>query len=41
MPGSVVSAGLATAILPLDEISTYVLARVNGGRPARSMEVSR
>jgi two-component system chemotaxis response regulator CheB len=41
MPGSVVSAGLATAVLPLDEISTYVLARVNGGRPARSMEVSR
>jgi len=41
MPGSVVSAGLATAVLPLDEISTYVLTRVNGGRVARSMEVTR
>jgi two-component system, chemotaxis family, protein-glutamate methylesterase/glutaminase len=41
MPGSVVSAGLATAVLPLDEISNYVLARVNGGRAARSMEVTR
>jgi two-component system chemotaxis response regulator CheB len=41
MPGSVVSAGLATAVLPLDEISTYVLARVNSGRVARSMEVTR
>jgi two-component system, chemotaxis family, protein-glutamate methylesterase/glutaminase len=40
MPGSVVSAGLATAVLPLDEISTYVLAKVNGGRVARSMEVT-
>jgi two-component system chemotaxis response regulator CheB len=41
MPGSVVSAGLATAVLPLEEISTYMLARVNVGRVARSMEVTR
>jgi two-component system chemotaxis response regulator CheB len=41
MPGSVVSAGLATAVLPLDEISNYLLTRVTGGRAARSMEVTR
>jgi two-component system chemotaxis response regulator CheB len=41
MPGAVVNAGLASAVLPLDEICTYVLTRVNGGRAARSMEVTR
>jgi two-component system chemotaxis response regulator CheB len=41
MPGSVVSAGLATAVLPLDEISAFLLAKVNGGRAVRSMEVTR
>jgi two-component system chemotaxis response regulator CheB len=41
MPGAVVNAGLATTVLPLDEISNFVLNRVNGGRAARSMEVTR
>jgi two-component system chemotaxis response regulator CheB len=41
MPGAVVNAGLASAVLPLDEISHHVLTRVNGGRAARSMEVTR
>ncbi len=41
MPGAVANAGLATAVLPLDEISRYLITRVNGGRAARSMEVTR
>jgi two-component system chemotaxis response regulator CheB len=41
MPGAVANAGLATAVLPLDEIGRYLLTRVNGGRAARSMEVTR
>jgi two-component system chemotaxis response regulator CheB len=41
MPGAVATAGLATAVLPLEEISRYLITRVNGGRTARSMEVTR
>jgi two-component system, chemotaxis family, protein-glutamate methylesterase/glutaminase len=41
MPGAVANAGLATAVLPLNEISRYLITRVNGGRAARSMEVTR
>jgi two-component system chemotaxis response regulator CheB len=41
MPGAVATAGLATAVLPLDEIGRYLITRVNGGRTARSMEVTR
>jgi two-component system chemotaxis response regulator CheB len=41
MPGAVATAGLASAVMPLDEISRYLITRVNGGRAARSMEVTR
>jgi two-component system chemotaxis response regulator CheB len=41
MPGAVATAGLATGVLPLEEISRYLITRVNGGRTARSMEVTR
>jgi two-component system chemotaxis response regulator CheB len=41
MPGAVTNAGLASVVLPLDDISNHVLTRVNGGRAARSMEVIR
>jgi two-component system chemotaxis response regulator CheB len=41
MPGAVTNAGLASVVLPLDDISNHVLTRVNGGRTARSMEVIR
>jgi len=41
MPGAVATAGLANAVLPLDEIGRYLITRVNGGRTARSMEVTR
>jgi two-component system chemotaxis response regulator CheB len=41
MPGAVANAGLASAILPLDEIAKHLINRVNGGRGARSMEVTR
>ncbi len=41
MPGAVAGAGLADAVLPLDEIAHHLLARVGGGRGARSMEVTR
>ena len=41
MPGAVTNAGLASVVLPLDDISNHVMNRVNGGRAARSMEVIR
>jgi len=41
MPGAVANAGLTSAILPLDEIAKHLINRVNGGRGARSMEVTR
>jgi two-component system chemotaxis response regulator CheB len=41
MPGAVTNAGLASVVLPLDDISNHVINRVNGGRAARSMEVIR
>jgi two-component system, chemotaxis family, protein-glutamate methylesterase/glutaminase len=41
MPGAVAGAGLANAVLPLDDIAQHLLARVGGGRGARSMEVTR
>jgi two-component system, chemotaxis family, protein-glutamate methylesterase/glutaminase len=41
MPGAVTNAGLASVVLPLDDISNHVMTRVNGGRAARSMEVIR
>ncbi|GIJ69839.1 protein-glutamate methylesterase/protein-glutamine glutaminase [Virgisporangium ochraceum] len=41
MPGAVTNAGLASVVLPLDDISNHVMTRVNGGRTARSMEVIR
>ncbi len=40
MPGAVTAAGLATAVLPLDEIA-HLITRTAGGRGARSMEVTR
>ncbi|GAA3167291.1 chemotaxis response regulator protein-glutamate methylesterase [Planomonospora alba] len=36
MPGAVAGAGLAHAILPLNDISQHLISRVAGGRPARS-----
>jgi two-component system chemotaxis response regulator CheB len=41
MPGAIASAGLANAVLPLDEIAQHVLIRAAGGRGVRSMEVTR
>jgi two-component system, chemotaxis family, protein-glutamate methylesterase/glutaminase len=41
MPGAVAGAGLANAVLPLDEIAQHVLTRTAGGRGVRSMEVTR
>jgi two-component system chemotaxis response regulator CheB len=41
MPGAIAGAGLANAVLPLDEIAQHVLTRVTGGRGVRSMEVTR
>lgn len=41
MPGAVVAAGLADAVLPLDEIATALTARVNAGRLARPKVVTR
>jgi two-component system, chemotaxis family, protein-glutamate methylesterase/glutaminase len=41
MPGAVATAGLANAVLPLDEITTHLITRTAGGRGARAMEVTR
>jgi two-component system, chemotaxis family, protein-glutamate methylesterase/glutaminase len=41
MPGAIAGAGLANAVLPLDEIAHYLLTRAAGGRGVRSMEVTR
>jgi two-component system, chemotaxis family, protein-glutamate methylesterase/glutaminase len=41
MPGAVAGAGLANAVLPLDDIAQHLIVRVAGGRGARSMEVTR
>jgi two-component system chemotaxis response regulator CheB len=35
MPGAVVAAGLADAILPLDNVADHLLSRVNAGRVSR------
>jgi two-component system chemotaxis response regulator CheB len=41
MPGAVATAGLANAVLPLDDIAHHLITRVAGGRGAKSMEVTR
>ncbi|MBN1173060.1 MAG: chemotaxis response regulator protein-glutamate methylesterase [Micromonosporaceae bacterium] len=41
MPGAVASAGLADAVLPLDEMASHLIARVTGGRRTSSVEVTR
>jgi two-component system chemotaxis response regulator CheB len=41
MPGAVTTAGLAHAVLPLDDIARHLIARTAGGRSTRSMEVTR
>jgi two-component system, chemotaxis family, protein-glutamate methylesterase/glutaminase len=41
MPGAVVGAGLADAVLPLDEIASYLMSRVTGGRTAGPKVVAR
>jgi two-component system, chemotaxis family, protein-glutamate methylesterase/glutaminase len=41
MPGAVASAGLANAVLPLDDIAHHLITRTAGGRGAKSMEVTR
>jgi two-component system chemotaxis response regulator CheB len=41
MPGAVASAGLAHAVLPLDEIANHLISRTAGGRGAKTMEVTR
>ena len=41
MPGAVASAGLANAILGLDDIARHLITRTAGGRGAKSMEVTR
>ena len=41
MPGAVATAGLANAVLPLDEIANHLITRSAGGRGAKSMEVTR
>jgi two-component system, chemotaxis family, protein-glutamate methylesterase/glutaminase len=41
MPGAVVGAGLADAVLPLDDIASYLTARVNAGRTAWPKVVAR
>jgi two-component system, chemotaxis family, protein-glutamate methylesterase/glutaminase len=41
MPGAVVNAGLADAVLPLPEIAGHLITRTARGRGARAMEVTR
>ena len=41
MPGAIAGAGLANAVLPLDDIAHHVVTRSAGGRSVRSMEVTR
>jgi two-component system chemotaxis response regulator CheB len=41
MPGAVVGAGLADAVLPLDQIAPALLSRVNVGRSSRPTAVTR
>jgi two-component system, chemotaxis family, protein-glutamate methylesterase/glutaminase len=41
MPGAVATAGLANAVLPLDDIAKHLIARAAGGHSTRSMEVTR
>jgi two-component system chemotaxis response regulator CheB len=41
MPGAVASAGLANAVLGLDDIARHLITRTAGGRGAKSMEVTR
>jgi two-component system chemotaxis response regulator CheB len=41
MPGAVVGAGLADAVLPLDQIAPALLSRVNVGRANRPTAVTR
>jgi two-component system chemotaxis response regulator CheB len=41
MPGAVVAAGLADAVLPLDDIASFLTSRVNSGRTTRSKVVTR
>jgi two-component system chemotaxis response regulator CheB len=40
MPGTVVSAGLATSILPLHDVAAFLNSRINTGRIARTKVVS-
>lgn len=41
MPGAVVTAGLADAVLPVEDIASYLLAHVNAGRTPRPKVVTR
>jgi two-component system chemotaxis response regulator CheB len=41
MPGAVVGAGLADAVLPLQDMASHLITRTAGGRGARSLEVTR
>jgi two-component system chemotaxis response regulator CheB len=41
MPGAVASAGLADAVLPLDDIASFLTSRVNAGRLTRPKVVTR
>jgi len=41
MPGAVATAGLANAVLGLDDIARHLITRTAGGRGAKSMEVTR
>ena len=41
MPGAVASAGLANAVLGLDDIARHLITRPAGGRGAKPMEVTR
>jgi two-component system, chemotaxis family, protein-glutamate methylesterase/glutaminase len=41
MPGAVATAGLADAILPLADIPSVLLTRVNAGRSSRPKVVTR
>jgi two-component system chemotaxis response regulator CheB len=41
MPGAVVGAGLADAVLPLQDMANHLITRTAGGRGARPLEVTR
>ncbi|MBT8227355.1 MAG: chemotaxis protein CheB, partial [Dactylosporangium sp.] len=41
MPGAVTNAGLADAVLPLDELASHLVSRATGGRRSSSTEVTR